>query len=74
MPFARYCTNGFLQSSPIKTTWAFLSIYCKLIGLELGLDLVRILAHAWPIETCHLKSTVKADFFAELAGSVMYFL
>ena len=52
---------------------AFFPVCCKLIGLTLGLDFVRVLTHAWPIETYPLESTVKADLSTEPIGSVMYF-
>ena len=52
----------------------FLFVCCKLAGLALGLDLVCVLAHAWPIETCPLESAVKVDFFTGPTGLIMYFL
>ena len=52
---------------------AFLLVCCKLTGLASGLDLIHVLTHAWLRETRPLKSAVQADFFAELAGFVMYF-
>ena len=53
---------------------AFLFVYRKLIGLTLGLDLVHVLTHAWPIETYPLESAVKVDFSVEPTSSIMYFL
>jgi len=53
---------------------AFLSIYYKLTGLALDLDLVCVLTHTWPIKTYLLESTAKVDFSAEPAGLIMHFL
>ena len=50
----------------------FLFVYRELAGSALGLDLVCFFTHAWPIETCPLKPTVKADLPAGSTSLVMY--
>ena len=52
----------------------FLSVCCKLVGLALGLDLICVLTHTWPIKTNPLESKVKIVLFAESAGLIMHFL
>ena len=51
----------------------FLFVYREVAGPTLGLDLICIFTHTWPIEACPLKYAVKADFPVGLASLVVYF-
>ena len=74
--------NTFFQvlcewTSPVFTDEhrvTFLSICCNLVGLTLGLDLICVFTHTWPIETCPLKSAVKIGLSAGSASLIMHFL
>ena len=51
----------------------FLPVCRKLASPTLGLNLICIFTHAWPIEACPLESAVKIDFPARPASLVVYF-
>ncbi|XP_065630960.1 uncharacterized protein LOC112030129 isoform X1 [Quercus suber] len=51
----------------------FLSICRKLAVPTLGLDLVYIFTHVWPIKARSLKSAVKADLSIGFTSLLMYF-
>ena len=71
-----FCQVLHEWASPVFTdehSVTFLFVCCELAGPALGLDSVCVFTHAWPIEACPLKSTVKADLPAGSASFVMYF-
>ena len=48
-----------------KHNVAFFSIYGHMAGFTLGLNLVRILAHIWPVEAHSLQTSIQANLLAE---------
>ena len=56
-----------------KYSVTFLPVCRNLAGPILGLDLICVFTHTWPIEACSLKSAVKTNFPARLASLVVYF-
>ena len=43
---------------PDEHNVTFLYVCRKLVGLALGLDLIYVFTHTWPIEACPLKSAL----------------
>ena len=72
-----FCQVLHKRTSPIfigENSVTLFPVCNQMAGLTLGLDQVYILTNAWPIKTCSLKSTVKADLTAKPVGSAMQFL